>query len=93
LFQEGGGRNQVENGSADKEVPGMIHLTSTDETDLEASSMTIEDAIEHKVDANIFASLKYHMQVHVLNSFQDYKGLYGNEATMDGTFVQEFVKK
>jgi hypothetical protein len=81
----------------DKNLPGVIDVAasagSTNSTLETTTTMKLKDAIVQKVANNIFGSLKFAMNVYCTKAFNNYKGLYGDNATMEGTFMQEFVKE
>jgi hypothetical protein len=82
-----------------KKVPGVIGITlnaaakqpaSTDITI--STTSTLDDMIETKVDEDIISSLEVQMMVFVTRTFHNYKGLYGDEATMYGVFMTKYMQ-
>jgi hypothetical protein len=80
-------------------VPGVIGITlnaagkqpaSTDITI--STTSTLDDMIETKVDEDIISSLEVQMMVFVTRTFHNYKGLYGDEATMYGDFMTKYMQ-
>jgi hypothetical protein len=78
----------------DHDLPEVIDLASagSNSTIETPTTMKLKDAILQKVEEKIVGSLKFAMNVYCTKAFNNYKGLYGDNATMDGTFMQEFVK-